>query len=85
MSSPEFLHKETAVVKNTESEKVGKTEKKVESDYVKRKCIFTAAVDCGKPLWKTLWTMWKTRSFQQVFGLFPVRVAAVEKCAYRFA
>jgi hypothetical protein len=85
LSSPEFLHKEPALVKNTKVKKVGKRHNGVEGTYVNRFCISTAAVDCGKLLWKRLWRMWKTRSFQQVFGLLAPLGQAVEKSAYRFA
>ena len=33
---------------------------------------------CGKLLWKTVWTMWKTLSFQQVFRFFPESPSHVE-------
>ena len=85
LSSPEFLHKRTAVVKNTGGEKVGKTEKNVESDYVNQLCISTGVKNCGKLLWKSLWRMWKTKGFQQVFGLCAGVVLSVENSAYRFA
>ena len=83
MSRPDFLHKGVPVVINTEGEKVGKMGKRVDSDYVKRFCISTGVVDCGKLLWKRLWRMWKTMSFQQVFGPFPKSQGAVDKCVYR--
>lgn len=37
--------------------------------------MFTDAVlpGCGKLLWKTLWRMWKTSSYQQVFRSFADR------------
>ena len=73
------------MVKNTEREKVGKSVKQVEKTYVNRPCMLTGPVDCGKPLWKRLWRMWKTVSFQQVFGLVAMGAGAVEKYVYRFA
>jgi hypothetical protein len=85
LSSPEFLHKEKTVVKTTDCEKVRKPGDPVESDYVNRFCISTAFPDCGKPLWKNLWRMWKTISFQQVFRCLGPYPQAVEKSVYRFA
>jgi hypothetical protein len=85
LSSPEFMHKEKAVVKTTDCEKVGKSEKKVDSDYVNRFCISTGPVCCGKLLWKSLWRMLKTMSFQQLFRCFQWIAPAVENCVYRFA
>ena len=85
MSSPEFLHKEKAVVKKTRVKKVGKRGKDVESDYVNRKCIISPPPDCGKPLWKSLWRMWKTSSFQQLFRFCRTCPPVVENSVYRFA
>ena len=33
---------------------------------------------CGKLLWTTLGTMWKSVSYQQIFALFPCGFPAVE-------
>ena len=85
LSRPEFLHKERSVVKNTICEKVRNLQNNVETDYVKHGCISTGVVNCGKLLWKSLWRMWKTSSFQQVFGLLRPVGTAVEKSAYGFA
>jgi hypothetical protein len=73
------------VVKTTGGEKVEKTVKYVETDYVNQLCISTTPVNCGKLLWKRLCTMWKTGSFQQVFGPCPNPPKAVDKSAYAFA
>ena len=60
------------MVKNTERKKVRKSVKRVEKTYVNRSCMLTGPVDCGKLLWKRLWRMWKTVSFQQEFGLLDL-------------
>lgn len=85
LSRPEFLHKSAPVVKITRGEKVGKLSKTVASFYVNLGCISTTGPGCGKPLWKNLWRVWKTLSFQQVFRLFPLLPPPVEKSVYRFA
>ena len=48
-------------------------------DYVNRSWISTACFACGKPLWKSLWRMWKTPSYQQVFRCLEKRPQPVEK------
>ena len=85
LSRPDFLHSFPCVVKSTEREKVGNPAKAVEAFYVNRKCISTPFPTCGKLLWTTLWRMWKTASYQQVFRLFPNPASPVEKSAYPFA
>ena len=85
LSRPDFLHNFTPVVKSTACEKVGNPAKAVEAFYVNRKCISTPIPTCGKLLWRTLWRMWKTASYQQVFRLFPNPASPVEKSAYPFA
>jgi len=40
---------------------------------------------CGKPLWKNLWRMWKSASFQQVFRTFGTTPPDVENSAYSVA
>ena len=85
LSRPDFLHNFTPVVKSTACEKVGNPAKAVEAFYVNRKCISTPIPTCGKLLWTTLWRMWKTASYQQVFRSFPNPASPVEKSAYPFA
>ena len=70
LSRPDFLHKDSAVVIITTREKVGKMLKAVASFYVNQKCISTTHARCGKLLWKSLWRMWKTLGYQQVFRTF---------------
>ena len=36
----------------------------------KPKCIHSVEIPCGKRLWKSLWIMWKSYGFQQVFSPF---------------
>ena len=54
----------------TTCEKMGKMLKAVASFYVNQNCISPQPVRCGKLLWKSLWRMWKTIGFQQVFRFF---------------
>ena len=62
---PEFLHKENPMVKFTACEKVGKASNQICIFYVNPPCISPTECSCGKPLWKNLWRMWKTHSYQQ--------------------
>ena len=82
LSSPNFCTKKMFMVKSTTRGKVGNLSKGVESFYVNQNCISTARPACGKPLWKNLWRLWKTMSYQQEFLLFPFCPLLVEKSAY---
>ena len=84
LSSPKILHKSYNMAKITMGEKVGIPSKGVESFYVNHRCIPTTLCTCGKVLWTTLWIMWKTPRFQQVFRLLVPMVCPVEKSAYSF-
>ena len=68
LSSPEFIHRQPPVGKTTAGEKVEILSKAVGSFYGKQFCIHTLVPTCGKVLWKSLWRMWKTPCFQQVFS-----------------
>lgn len=70
------------MVKSTTRGKVGNPSKRVGSFYVNQNCISTACPACGKPLWKNLWRLWKTLSYQQDFLLFSFFAFLVEKSAY---
>ena len=85
LSSTEILHKNLAVVKTTRVEKVRILSFLVTSVYVNQKCIHSGAHTCGKLLWKTLWRVWKTVSFQQLFPLLALGVLLVENSAYPHA
>jgi len=82
---PGFLHKENTVVKNTTREKVGSGSKNVGYFYVNSSDCPHPLRGCGKPLWRKLWRMWKTMSFQQVFALLPNPPAPVDNAPARFA
>ena len=56
-----------ALVKFTLCEKIHFPSHFVEADYVNTQHLLTAVDNCGKLLWKTMWIMWKSMSFQQVF------------------
>ena len=71
LSRGDFLYRFFSVVKTTTCEKVGKSAKGVAYFYVNQKWISTFHSACGKPLWKRLWRMWKTMSYQQIFRFFP--------------
>ena len=64
---------ETDCGKNYDSGKSRKSRKAVPSDYVNSVSFSTVPPACGKPLWKTLWKVWKTLRYQQVFLLFAQR------------
>jgi len=82
---PGFLHKENAVVKNTTREKVGSGSKNVGYFYVNFSGCPHPPPGCGKLLWRKLWRMWKTLSFQQVFAPLPNSPAPVDNAPVRFA
>ena len=46
--------------------------------------LWTRLPGCGQLLWTTLWTMWKTRGFQQLFSLefipSPLFAACINPC-----
>ena len=69
----------------TGGEKIGKREQFVEIDYVNPGCISTAPFPCGKVLWKNMWRMWKSVSFQQLFRSPEKGGSAVENCVYPVA
>ena len=73
------------IVKFTTLEKIGIWSDPVEIFYVNLQCISSFSHPCGKPLWKTLWRMWKSMSFQQVFVSFPLCPPDVENSAYASA
>jgi hypothetical protein len=60
-------------------ENMAKPSKPVREDYVNQTELSTIHTACGKPLWKTLWRMWKTMSYQQVFRLFGFSTQLVER------
>ena len=70
------------MVKTTIREKMRNCSNRVASFYVNQNCISTIHCACGKPLWKSLWRMWKTQSFQQVFLPFAQTPPLVDNNAY---
>ena len=74
-----FLHKNSPIVKNTILKKVRSPDKAPPSDYVNHLWTSTGFPPCGKLLWKNLWRMWKTASYQQVFCCFKISLTPVEK------
>ena len=77
------MHKICAMVKTTIREKMRNCSNRVASFYVNQNCISTIHCACGKPLWKSLWRMWKTQSFQQVFCFFGFPLLLVENMHIR--
>ena len=67
----EKVHKNLPVGKIYDGAKSGKLFLRGWLFYVNPALLSTAFPACGKPLWKTLWKMWKTSCYQQVFSLFP--------------
>jgi len=65
-------------VKFTACEKIHFLSGFVEADYVNPQYLRTAGDSCGKLLWKNMWRMWKSMSFQQVFGLLSNSIHNVE-------
>ena len=67
------------MVKTTEGEKEGTLSKGVKNVYVnQRKNSLKSPL-----LWKNLWTMWKTMSYQQVFRFFGFFNSPVENLHIR--
>ena len=62
-----FCTRDNPLVKFTLCEKIHILSHFVEADYVNTHPLLTAGDNCGKLLWKTMWIMWKSMSFQQVF------------------
>ena len=62
-----FCTRSNALVKFTLCEKNHFTSHFVEAHYVNTQPLLTPGDNCGKLLWKTMWIMWKSMSFQQVF------------------
>ena len=67
------------MVKITTGEKIGNLFLFVENYYVNQTHLFHTPAGCGKPLWKKLWRMWKSVSFQQLFRFLKIPSGYVEK------
>ena len=80
-----FCTIDMGVVIFTARKKIGFLSLSVERNYVNRFLHTFHQHPCGKALWTTLWIMWKTMSFQQVFRFFENPHPHVENCAYRCA
>ena len=66
--------------RNVDGRKTGKKVGICRNQLCKPKCIRFAHSPCGKALWKKLWRMWKSMSFQQLFSLFCHCVQAADRC-----
>ena len=75
---PKFCTKLPPLVKLPRCEKMGMLSDCVIIFYVNFNILSTALLPCGKPLWTTMWRMWKTISFQQLLGPFPICSPVVE-------
>ena len=82
LSSPDFLHKHLPCGNYYDPRKSGKCVEGCHLLLCQSHILSTAAEGCGKPLWKNLWRMWKTPSYQQVFCLFPMTPPAVENTGF---
>ena len=78
LSRPEFCTKLPPVVKMPPREKIGNRSNDVIIYYVNFHILSTALLPCGKPLWTTMWRMWKSISFQQLLAPFRKNTPAVE-------
>ena len=78
LSRPEFCTKLPPVVKLPPDEKIGIRSNDVIIFYVNFNILSTAPGPCGKPLWTTMWRMWKSISFQQLLAPFRKTSPAVE-------
>ena len=83
LSRPEFCTKLPPVVKMPPGEKIGNRSNDVIIYYVNFNILSTALLPCGKPLWTTMWRMWKSISFQQLFAPFRKNSPAVENSVFR--
>ena len=80
-----FCTRGKALVKFTLCEKIHILLHFVEADYVNTQHLLTPGDNCGKLLWKTMWIMWKSMSFQQVFPPPSNSVHNVENLGFRCA
>ena len=78
LSRPEFCTKLPPVVKMPPREKIGNRSNDVIIYYVNFHILSTALLPCGKPLWTTMWRMWKSISFQQLLAPFRKNSPSVE-------
>ena len=83
LSRPEFCTKLPPVVKMPRGEKIGNRSNDVIIYYVNFNILSTALLPCGKPLWTTMWRMWKSISFQQLLAPFRKNSPAVENSFFR--
>ena len=83
LSRPEFCTKLPPVVKMPPREKIGNRSNDVIIYYVNFHILSTALLPCGKPLWTTMWRMWKSISFQQLLAPFRKNSPAVENSFFR--
>ena len=83
LSRPEFCTKLPPLVKMPPGEKIGIRSNDVIIYYVNFNILSTALLPCGKPLWTTMWIMWKSISFQQLLGPFRKNSPAVENSFFR--
>lgn len=83
LSRPEFCTKLPPVVKMPPGEKIGNRSNDVIIYYVNFNILSTAPLPCGKPLWTTMWRMWKSISFQQLLAPFRKNSPSVENSFFR--
>ena len=83
LSRPEFCTKLPLVVKLPPDEKIGIRSNDVIIFYVNFNTLSTALLPCGKPLWTTMWRMWKSISFQQLLAPFRKNSPSVENSFFR--
>ena len=62
-----FCTSPSPLVKFTPAEKIHILSIFVEAHYVNSQGLLTPGDNCGKLLWTTMWIMWKSMSYQQVF------------------
>ena len=77
----EFLHKEKPCGNFYGTEKSAGFVGYSRNDLCKPLMYISPLIDCGKPLLKSLWRMWKNHSFQQVFRVFRKAAIHVENSA----
>ena len=78
LSIANFCTKLPTLVKLPSREKIRTGSNDVILYYVNFNTLSTAPLPCGKPLWTTMWRMWKSISFQQLLAPFRKTSPAVE-------
>ena len=62
------MHNRTGCGNNYDGRKNWKYVPSCRNDLCKLPFFFRRPGPCGKPLWKKMWRMWKSMSFQQIFA-----------------